>query len=306
MITKKIFATIMAAVLLCGSTACAGAHQDSGTGTDSQPQLSPSAPTHPAEESASGTEAPVPTEAPTAEPTEAETAAPTASPTEGTTEVIPSTAELSFTIQNTAGEGFADVYSYDFDYPEVSGDPANDEKFNELITHEIARLHSYADELTLMECSHVSMHMDCNVTLNDEHYLSVLWAGDYFIEKAPHPVGFVHSVVIDKQTMETVYLGHFYDYGEEFDAYVNLLVEDLLVPTLAERLGVTETELYDAGVTGSFSSYGYHLPMEDMGTGRSFWLTEEGLVLPVDVLHVYGDYCPIVIPFDKLTAFEAE
>ncbi len=302
---RKMLAAAMAAALLATLSACAGAHQDSANDAETQPLLSPTAPTlAPVEDSPAETEPPAATAAPTE--TEVPTDAPE-DPTAGETEpeaaeTAPETPAALTLTQNTASDSVLGV-NYTIDYPTVSGDPDNDAAYGAMIDHAIARIISFGDDLVAMGNGDVTLDVNYTVTLNNDEYLSILWSGDYFVEMAAYPVNFVHGLIIDKAAMEIVYLADLYNVDETFGEVVNAQVDALLVPTLAERLGVTETELYDAGVSGSFTYSNHLLPEEDFGTSYTAWLTPDGAAIGVELLHVLGDYCPVVIPYDTIADY---
>lgn len=305
---RKMLAAAMAAALLASLSACAGAHQDSANDAETQPLLSPTAPTlAPVEDSPAETEppaataAPTETEVPTDTPEDPTAAAPDETDPEPTEAAPTAPAELTF-MQNTASDSVLGV-NYTIDYPTVSGDPDNDAAYGEMIDHAIARIIGFGDDLVAMGNGDVTLDVNYTVTLNNDEYLSILWSGDYFVEMAAYPVNFVHGLIIDKATMEIVYLADLYNVDEAFGEVVNAQVDALLVPTLAERLGVTETELYDAGVDGNFNYTNHYLPEEDFGTSYTAWLTPDGAAIGVDLLHVLGDYCPVVIPYDTIADY---
>ncbi len=300
--TLRSAALLAAAGLLLSATACAGAKNPTKTESSTETALSPTAPTQSTEDAPQETEAPtLPTEAASTEP--APTDAPTEEPETEAETISAGSLELEFTQSSTSGE--LGGLTYTISYPEVSTDPAYETAFNDLISSAVASLISYGEGIDYEDDRNVTLTVNqYNITRNDSEYLSILWVGDYFVETAAHPNIFTESIIIDKSSMQIVSIGELYTLNEAFAETVNAEIDANLIPMLAEKLGVMDSELADAGVSGSVDINMLIQDTMEVGTEYSAWLTDDGVAFAVSIAHVYGDYCPVVVPYETLAAYE--
>lgn len=211
---------------------------------------------------------------------------------------------------------YADANRIEVFYPQADGTSAEAEAINALIQDRVQAMLIYcqdaADALRkealqygyddLYENASCSLNIsDYEITRNDADYLSIVWHGEYFLSSAAHPNLFAQGLVIDKKTMTAVSLSDLYEMTPEFYEVIRNEAEAGTAAALVQKFGGTEAEYANAAP----SIYEFALPTagETIIDSHMFALTDSGIIVDAIILHVFGDYAEIHIPFETLENF---
>ncbi len=211
---------------------------------------------------------------------------------------------------------YADANRIELAYPLANETSAQANAINTLIQERVQAMLSYcqnaADALReealqygyddLYQNASCSLHVsDYEITRNDADYLSIVWHGEYFLSSAAHPNLFAQGLVIDKNTMTMVTLSDLYEMTPEFYEVIQNEASARTAAALVQKFGGTEADYANAAP----SIYEFVLPMagETIIDSHMFALTDSGIIVDAIILHVFGDYVEIHIPFEAIENF---
>lgn len=212
--------------------------------------------------------------------------------------------------------GYEDAKMISVVYPQANETSAQAQAINALIQDRVQAMLDYcqdaADALReealqygyddLYENASCSLHIpDYEITRSDADYLSIVWHGEYFLSSAAHPNLFAQGLVIDKKTMTAVSLSDLYEMTPEFYEVIRNEAEARTAAALVQKFGGTEADYANAAP----SIYEFALPTagETIIDSHMFALTDSGIIVDAIILHVFGDYVEIHIPFETIERF---
>ncbi len=212
--------------------------------------------------------------------------------------------------------GYEDAKMISVVYPQANETSAQAQAINALIEERVQAMLAYcqdaADALReealqygyddLYQNASCSLHIpDYEITRNDADYLSIVWHGEYFLSSAAHPNLFAQGLVIDKHTMTVVSLSDLYKMTPDFYEVIRNEASARTAAALVKKFGGTEADYANAAP----SIYEFALPTagETIIDSHMFALTDSGIIVDAIILHVFGDYVEIHIPFEAIENF---
>jgi hypothetical protein len=185
-------------------------------------------------------------------------------------------------------------------YPKFTNlaDSRVEDKVNTLIADRVLR------NLKDLEGQAVEYELDYQVTYSNPEVISVFFNGYMNFEQSAHPSNVFFTINIDVKNQTALSLSQLVCINEDF---IKLLESGNLSSMLFDMDEQVETSLreylFESGVTDLATEL---RNADTEGYETYFYLTQESLVLSVNVPHVYGDHVEISIPYERLAGCQTD
>ncbi|SFR65222.1 PdaC/SigV domain-containing protein [Anaeromicropila populeti] len=184
-------------------------------------------------------------------------------------------------------------------YPQIEGwgDSAAEQEINELIKKEI--WDSQVQEvLTDYEGEEIKLtiNLQYQVTCSTDEILSIMYTGDFYVEGGAHPNNVFHGITIDLKNKKKLYLSDFTAIDDEM---IQLLKQSKTVknPVLDEFADDKEAaEFKDILLDEVKNINSDTVWMLIFRSEDNFYVTENSLVISIDISHAIGDYMLVEVP----------
>lgn len=184
-------------------------------------------------------------------------------------------------------------------YPQISNlsDTSKSDSINKLLENvALNLLKSYTQD----EINSLTMEVNYKVTLQNEQYLSIVYSGLSNIEGAAYPTSLFYTVNIDLATGSIIPLSSF--------ANINNINSKLKNPSsikvLADTIELSDaqkaflTNLNDSDLLSLLKDSDFKLSdgtIKPPTTGTYSYMTSEGIVVSLQVVHALGDHAEFLI-----------
>lgn len=191
-----------------------------------------------------------------------------------------------------------------FDYPQIA-DGDNVEKINDIVVEFVeTALQKYIkngfygdikgsteiwkwnnEEYTLQ-----AMDIDYKITRNDSDYLSITFEGLYNYKSSAHPIHYFDALIIDIKQCKKISLSDVY----VIDSNLIQLVQQEAYYQLEEKIKSEYIDQYIEIIGKSLA---------DNNSDIVAFFNDKSIGICIDIAYVLGDYCKILIDYDKLDEF---
>jgi len=195
-------------------------------------------------------------------------------PTPETTSPAPGYSTLTYVLEPTPGS------SVKIEYPQFTGTGLD--TVNRIIYDNVR---SYATEyVPLRSGDTLRLDYQFTVTLQNSKIISLYIGGTSYLSSAPHPNRNFHTINIDLASMSEVTLTDMYTVDADFEQVFFSKAQQV------------------SGVDGALTRATTYDPFADPERLRCY-LTPDGVVISVDVVHAYGDHYEALLRYGDIQQF---
>lgn len=146
----------------------------------------------------------------------------------------------------------------------------------------------------------LGLEMDYKIPYKSKNWISVVFEGIGYVRTAAHPNKLIYAININLSDASIVSLSDIYTINDEVEKIIRDDFQSQFAEGQLERLGYDKNDDSYETLKEKFSTVGIFDCQYLVTDSSRFYLSENGIVFCVDVIHAIGDYYELEIKYSEL------